>query len=101
MDKSRRSTAIAALLLTALAVTAWAIMRLTTVESVLLPRPESWAQPVEVPGVPGLYRLSDDLYRSGQPSAEGMANLEAMGIKTIVNLRLLASDRDELEGTGL
>lgn len=65
------------------------------------PRPENWAQPLELEGVPNLYQLSDDLYRSAQPSAEGVANLEEMGIKTIVNLRLLTSDRDEVEGSGL
>jgi protein tyrosine/serine phosphatase len=30
-----------------------------------------------------------------------MKNLEKMGIKTVVNLRLLHSDEDELEGTNL
>jgi hypothetical protein len=33
-------------------------------------RPEAWAQPVELAGVPNLYQVSDALYRSGQPTAE-------------------------------
>jgi len=70
-------------------------------ETALVPRPESWAQPIEMAGVPNLYKLSDDLYRSAQPSAEGMTHLEEMGIRTIVNLRSFNSDRDEIEGTDL
>jgi protein tyrosine phosphatase (PTP) superfamily phosphohydrolase (DUF442 family) len=64
-------------------------------------RPAHWAQPIEREGVPNLHRVSDTLYRSAQPSAEGMRNLKAMGIKTIVNLRSFHSDRDKIKGTGL
>ena len=60
-----------------------------------------WAQSVQVKGVPNLYKVSDDLYRSAQPTAEGMKNLEKIGIKTIVNLRSFHSDRDEIGDTGL
>jgi protein tyrosine phosphatase (PTP) superfamily phosphohydrolase (DUF442 family) len=64
-------------------------------------RPEHWAKPIQVKGAPNLYKVSDTLYRGAQPSAEGMANLKAMGIKTIVNLRSFHSDRDEIGNTGL
>ncbi len=64
-------------------------------------RPEQWAKPVEVGGVPNLFRVSDDLYRSAQPTAEGMRNLKRLGITTIVNLRSFHSDRDEIGDTGL
>ncbi len=64
-------------------------------------RPETWARPIELEGVPNLHRVSDDLYRSAQPTAEGMRNLEKLGIRTIVNLRSFHSDRDELRGTDL
>lgn len=77
------------------------IRSLCAYETVLTPRPENWAQPIEMEGVSNLYKLSDDLYRSAQPSAEGMTNLEDMGIKTIVNLRSFNSDRNEMEGTDL
>ncbi len=60
-----------------------------------------WAEPLELPGVPNLHRVSDELYRGAQPSAEGAKQLEKLGIKTVVNLRFLLSDRDELKGTGL
>jgi len=62
---------------------------------------KKWAQPLELSGVPNLYKVSDDLYRGAQPSNEGMRQLEKLGIKTIVNLRLLHSDRDEIENTEL
>jgi len=64
-------------------------------------RPAHWAERIQLKGVPNLHRVSDTLYRSAQPSAEGMKNLKAMGIETIVNLRSFHSDRDKIKGTGL
>lgn len=64
-------------------------------------RPATWAEPVELAGVPNLHRINDSLYRSAQPTARGMQNLEVMGIKTVINLRAVHSDDDELRGTGL
>lgn len=64
-------------------------------------RPDCWAQPVELDGVPNLYRVSTDLYRSAQPSARGMRQLRDMGVETIVNLRSFHSDRDEIGDTGM
>ncbi len=60
-----------------------------------------WAKPMDLPGLPNLHKVSDDLYRGAQPSAEGMEQLEKLGIKTVVNLRSIHSDQDELEGTNL
>ncbi|MBU0756374.1 MAG: dual specificity protein phosphatase family protein [Planctomycetes bacterium] len=64
-------------------------------------RPAIWAQPLKVPGVPNLYRVDENLYRSAQPTAEGMRYLKKMGVKTIVNLRSFHSDRDEIGEEGL
>jgi len=64
-------------------------------------RPAAWAQPVKLAGAPNLHKLDDTLYRSAQPTAEGMRNLERLGIKTVVNLRSFHSDRDEIKGTDL
>ncbi len=64
-------------------------------------RPPHWAQSMQMKGVPNLHRVSDTLYRSAQPSAEGMRNLKAAGIEAIVNLRSFHSDRDEIGDTGL
>jgi protein tyrosine phosphatase (PTP) superfamily phosphohydrolase (DUF442 family) len=61
-------------------------------------RPASWAEPMTADGVPNLFRVSATLYRSAQPSGEGMKNLERLGVKTVVNLRSFHSDRDEIEG---
>ncbi|MFH1302123.1 MAG: tyrosine-protein phosphatase [Planctomycetota bacterium] len=64
-------------------------------------RPKMWAHPLKVEGVPNLYQVSDNLYRSAQPTAEGMRNLKKMGIETVINLRSFHSDRDEIGSTGL
>jgi protein tyrosine phosphatase (PTP) superfamily phosphohydrolase (DUF442 family) len=64
-------------------------------------RPADWAQAVDLAGLPNLHKVSDDLYRGAQPTAEGMRNLEKLGVKTVVNLRWLHSDREKLEGTSL
>ena len=42
-------------------------------------RPASWAQPVKLEGVPNLHKVSDTLYRSAQPTAEGMKQLRKTG----------------------
>lgn len=64
-------------------------------------RPPSWAQPIEMDGVPNLHQVSTNLYRSAQPSALGMKNLKRKGVETIINLRSFHSDRDEIGETGL
>lgn len=64
-------------------------------------RPQEWAQAVALGGVPNLHKVSEELYRSAQPSAEGMANLEKLGIRTVVNLRALSSDADEVGALSL
>lgn len=64
-------------------------------------RPDKWAQPLDQPGVPNLHRVSKALYRSAQPTAEGMAALKALGIETIVNLRSFHSDRRLIGSTGM
>src|SRR3990172_2629886 len=64
-------------------------------------RPELWAQPIKLDGVPNLHKVGDNLYRSAQPTAQGMKNLKKMGIETIVNLRSFNSDRNLIGNTGL
>ncbi len=64
-------------------------------------RPGAWAQPLEAEGVPNLYKVSGSLYRSAQPSAEGMKRLKALGVKTVVNLRAHHSDEEKLGSSGL
>jgi len=61
-------------------------------------RPREWAQPLQVDGVPNLHKVSAGLYRSAQPTHEGMRNLEELGITTVINLRYF-SNQDETLGT--
>ncbi len=62
---------------------------------------EKWAERIELPGLPNLHKVSDDLYRGAQPTAEGMKQLERLGIKTVINLRSMHSDRNEIKDTAL
>lgn len=84
----------------AIAVTIFLVLPVSADETVTT-RPANWAQPIALKGVPNLHKVSGFLYRSAQPSAEGMANLKKMGIKTIVNLRAFHSDRARIGKTGL
>lgn len=66
-----------------------------------LSRPPQWAVPLQLQGVGNLYKINNNLYRSEQPSKEGLVNLQKMGIKTVINLRALHSDKESLKGTKL
>jgi len=66
-----------------------------------LNRPSEWAVPLQLSGVPNLYKINNNLYRSAQPTKQGMNNLNSIGIKTIINLRVFHSDTDEARNTGL
>lgn len=61
----------------------------------------SWAVKINNPKLSNFHKVSEDLYRGAQPDNEGMKELKKLGIKTIVNLRELHSDRDELDGLDL
>jgi protein tyrosine/serine phosphatase len=64
-------------------------------------RPTHWAEPIALEGAPNLHRISEFLYRSEQPTALGMKNLEKLGIRTVINLRAFNDDEDEVRGTSL
>ena len=64
-------------------------------------RPENWGVPLELAGVPNFYRVTDGLYRSAQPTKEGMENLKKYGFETVVSLRTFHSDREKIADTGL
>jgi len=70
-------------------------------ESNVVVRPATWAKPLQLEGVPNLYKVSDRLYRSAQPTMEGFRSLKGLGVKTVLNLRSFNSDRRELEDVGL
>ncbi|MBI3831934.1 MAG: dual specificity protein phosphatase family protein [Planctomycetes bacterium] len=59
------------------------------------------ADKLERPGLNNFARLSPTFYRGQQPTAEGVQELKKLGVRTIINLRVLHSDRDEIAETGL
>ena len=65
------------------------------------PHPLKWATPLHEAGLPNLHRVTDQLYRGAQPTAEGMKRLYEMGIKTVVDLRTFHSDHDQIGDTPL
>ncbi|MFA5073606.1 MAG: hypothetical protein WC539_06890 [Nitrospirota bacterium] len=64
-------------------------------------RPAHWATKIELSGVPNLYKITDNLYRSRQPSADGFKLLKQLGIKTVINLRTLHSDAKKIQDSGI
>lgn len=62
---------------------------------------DAWAKPLSVPGVPNLFEVNKDLYRSGQPTAAGFRNLGAMGIRSCVSLRAHRNDRNDARGVAV
>lgn len=56
-------------------------------------RPESWAKPIILEGVPNLYKINDNLYRSAQPTEKGFNEVKKMGIKIVINLCFFHTDR--------
>jgi protein tyrosine/serine phosphatase len=102
MRRSVFSAVVAVALLAALgACVARPPLRAAGGEPKAADRPANWAVPIEKLGLPNLHRVSDQLYRGAQPTAEGFRELKKMGIKTVVSLRSLHSDRELLGDTGL
>lgn len=64
-------------------------------------RPEAWAVPLSLPGVPDLHRVTPALYRCAQPDATGFANLAKLGVQSVINLRRSVDDAPLAAGTGL
>src|SRR2546423_5228823 len=65
-------------------------------------RPTNWAKALQKPGLPNLFQVSPMLYRGAQPGPKGIAQLQAMGIKTIICLRGFHDDpEDPLEAASL
>lgn len=64
-------------------------------------RPDTWATEVDVTGLHNVYQVSPQLYRSEQPDEEAFAQMEEMGLKSVLNLRGSQTDRDPAESTDL
>ena len=55
-------------------------------------RPGNWAEPIVGSSLTNFYRISDDLFRSEQPSASDIPTLKQFGIRTILSLRHYHAD---------
>ena len=55
-------------------------------------------QKVESKHFKNLYQINDVLYRAEQPSKKGFKEMEAKGVKTILNLRRLRNNKKKAEG---
>lgn len=55
-------------------------------------RDSRWAEPKRAEGLPNLYRVDSEVYRSGQPEGEGLRSAENLGIRTVLSLR--STNRD-------
>jgi protein tyrosine phosphatase (PTP) superfamily phosphohydrolase (DUF442 family) len=64
-------------------------------------RPDNWACKITVSGLPNFFQVTSNLYRGAQPSPEGMSRLETLGVRCVVNLRMLRSDQGVLRHTHL
>ena len=65
----------------------------------LAERPATWAQPVKATALKNFHRVTPQIYRSAQPDAAGMRELEKLGVKTVINLRDFNDDEKEARGT--
>ena len=63
-------------------------------------RPRVWATPIINATMANCYGVSDDLFRCEQPGKNDIADLRALGIRSILNLRQYHTDSDSLERAG-
>jgi protein tyrosine/serine phosphatase len=60
-----------------------------------------WAQPMQVQGLPNLYKVSDNLYRGALPAAEGLQELKKLGVRTVIDLRESNGNQAKMAELGL
>lgn len=63
-------------------------------------RPDHWAAPVINTTLENCYRVSPELLRCEQPGEKDIPDLQALGVRTILNLRRWNSDPKALERAG-
>ncbi len=53
--------------------------------------------------LPNFHRVSEGIYRSGQPSRSGISELKRLGVRSVLNLRARtrAAERDQLRKLGM
>lgn len=69
-------------------------------ETAAAARDPRWAQRIELPGLPNFHKVAEGLYRGAQPTPEGFRELRRLGVRTVVNLRAMHSDEDEIREAG-
>jgi tyrosine-protein phosphatase SIW14 len=65
------------------------------------PRPDAWAKPIAAEYVRNFFQLDEKVYRSAQPTRKGFQELQARGIRNVLNLRDYHSDEDDAQDTVL
>lgn len=63
------------------------------------PRHPDWATPL--PQVSNLHQVTPGLYRSARLDSADVAQLQALGVKTVISLRSFHADTQVLEGSGI
>ena len=53
------------------------------------------------PGLTSVGRVAPGIYRGAQPEPEGYATLEAMGVRTVINLRARHGEGETVEAAGM
>lgn len=66
-------------------------------------RPPQWALRVDpaVLGLPNLWRVTDLIYRSAQPDADGFAAVQGLGVRCVLSLRQTRQDAPLVKGADL
>ena len=65
-------------------------------------RPADWAQPIiGAKSLSNAYKVSVDLYRSEQPSAKDLSDIQQLGIKTLISMRNYHDDSDKYAEAGI
>ena len=62
-------------------------------------RPETWGKPIIGTNLENIYLVGKGIYRSEQPKRRDINNLQLLGIKEVLNLRELHSDKDDITDT--
>lgn len=60
-----------------------------------------WAEPMQAPGLPNLFKVCDNLYRGAQPTDEGLRELKKLGIRTVIDLRESDGNQAKMAELGL
>jgi protein tyrosine phosphatase (PTP) superfamily phosphohydrolase (DUF442 family) len=64
-------------------------------------RPAEWAAPVIDASVENCFRVSDELFRCEQPAKRDLDDLQALGVRTLLNLRRYHTDSPDFTKAGL